>query len=172
MASIGRPPPAPGTLLRGRRALVVEASRRVRLMLREVVSGFGPDQVAHGPAGHILHHQIEQAVVIALVEHRDHVGMGQSCGRPSFALESPSELFVITHARMHDLDRNGAVQAGVAGLIDRRHSAAGNPAADQVAAVEQATDEGVVAPISGCLRHVSTFRACRGGRVAATQRSL
>lgn len=45
MASIGRPPPAPGTLLRGRRALVVEASRRVRLMLREVVSGFGPDQV-------------------------------------------------------------------------------------------------------------------------------
>ena len=38
MASIGRPLPAPGTLLRGRRALVVEASRRVRLMLREVVS--------------------------------------------------------------------------------------------------------------------------------------
>ena len=112
---------------------------------------FLADQVAHGEAGDVLHHQEERPVVVTVVEDGDHVVMGEPGGGTRLALEPSYELVVVGEALVHDLDRHRAVQSEVDGLVDGRHPAAGDLGADAVPAVEDATDERVGSAVHGLL---------------------
>ena len=101
------------------------------------------DDVAQGVAGDQLHDQEDGAVLVALVEDRDDVGVGQPGRGAGLAHEAGGELVVVAEPGVHDLDRDGAVEPQVGGLVDAGHAAAGDPGADPVAAVEQPPDEGV-----------------------------
>jgi hypothetical protein len=46
--------------------------------------------------------------------------------------ESPAQLNVVSHAGRKDLERDDAVQAGIAGLVHLAHSACANPVEDFV----------------------------------------
>ena len=81
--------------------------------------------------------------VLALVEDRDHVGMGELGRSPGLAVELAGELRVVTETDVHHLDRDGPRQPGVDGLVDGRHAAAGEPLGDLVATVQQLPDQGV-----------------------------
>ena len=119
---------------------------------------FLADQVAHGQAGDVLHHQEERAVVVAGVEDGDHVVVREPGGGAGLALEAADELLVVGQPLVHDLDGHRAVEPEVGGLVDGGHPAAGDPGAHAVAAVEDAPDERVGSPST-----VSS--SCRAGKV-------
>src|SRR3546814_561953 len=54
---------------------------------------------------------------LALVEDADHVGVGQPCRVARLAHEPGCEVAVIPHPRMHDLERDDAVETLVMGLV-------------------------------------------------------
>jgi hypothetical protein len=95
------------------------------------------DGVAQGVPGDQLHRQEDGAVVLALVVDRHDVGVRQLGRGARLAHEAGGEVGAVTEAGVHDLDRDGAVQAQVEGLVDRRHAAAGDARAHAVAAVEE-----------------------------------
>ena len=99
------------------------------------------DGVAQRVAGDQLHGQEDGAVVVALVEDRDDVGVRQLRRRAGLGHEAGRELVVVAEPGVHHLDRDGAVQPQVGGLVDGRHAAAGDPRADQVATVEHPAGE-------------------------------
>ena len=99
------------------------------------------DGVAQRVAGDQLHHQEDGAVVVALVEDRDDVGVREPGGGAGLAHEALGEVAVVVavaEAGVHHLDGDGAVEPDVEGLVDAGHAAAGDARADPVAAVEQA----------------------------------
>ncbi len=104
----------------------------------------GADDVAQRVAGDVLHRQEDDAVVLALVEDRHDVGVGQARGRAGLADEAGRELVVVAHPGVHHLDRDEAVEPGVGGLVDTGHAAAGDAGSDEVATVEQATGQDVI----------------------------
>ncbi len=110
---------------------------------------FLADQVAHRQAGDVLHHQEERPVVVTGVEDGDHVVVGEPGGGAGLALEAAYELLVVGQPFVHHLDRDRAVEPEVGGLVDGGHPAAGDPGADEVATVEDATDERVGTPVHG-----------------------
>ncbi len=112
-----------------------------RLPRAEVAAG--PDQVAQRPPAHELHREEHVALVGALVVDGDDVGVGQPSGRVRLTDEPADELLVVGQARVHDLERDRAVEAVVVGLVDRGHAAAGEAGTDVVAPVEQLPDKGV-----------------------------
>jgi hypothetical protein len=116
----------------------------------------GADQVAERDPGDVLHDQEQGAVVVALVEHRDHVVVGEPGGRLRLAPEATGELVVVAQSGVHHLDRDRAVEPGVGGLVDSGHAAPGDPRSDQVAAVEEPADERVGDPVGCHALHVST----------------
>ena len=63
--------------------------------------------------------------------------------------EPGRELVVVAEPGVHHLDRDGAVQPQVDGLVDGRHAAAGDPRADPVAAVEHPAGEVVASTLLG-----------------------
>ena len=76
--------------------------------------------------------------------------------RAGLADEAGGEVVVVAEPGVHDLDRDGAVEPEVGGLVDAGHAAARDPRADPVAAVEQAPDQGVASsagaePVLGAL---------------------
>ena len=99
------------------------------------------DRVAQGVAGDQLHGQEDGAVVVALVEDRDHVGVRELRGGAGLGHEAGRELVVVAQPGVHHLDRDGAVEAQVGGLVDGGHAAAGDPRPDQVAVVEDPAGE-------------------------------
>jgi hypothetical protein len=105
--------------------------------------GLGADQVAHGQARNVLHHQEEGPVVVAGVEDRHDVLVRQPGGRTGLALEPPDELGVLGQAFVHHLHGDRPVQAQVGGLVDGRHPPAGDPWAHAVPAVEYTPHERV-----------------------------
>ena len=70
------------------------------------------DHVAQGVPGDVLHHQEDGAVVVALVEDRDHVGVVEPGGRARLAHEPGRELLVVAQPGVHHLDRAARGPAG------------------------------------------------------------
>ena len=101
------------------------------------------DQVAQGVPAHQLHGQEDGAVVGALVEDRHDVRVGEPGRGAGLAHEAGGELVVVAEPGMHHLDRDGAVQAQVGGLVDAGHAAARDPGADPVAPVQQSPGQRV-----------------------------
>ncbi len=96
--------------------------------------------VAQRPAAYVLHHQVRQSVVGALVVDGDDVGMGKPGDRLGFPAEPLDEARIVGLAGMDDLHRHGALQALVRGGVDGRHPAARNATPDPVAPVDERAD--------------------------------
>ena len=103
-----------------------------------------PQDVAQRPARDVLHREVDQAVVLALVVHRDDMAVGEPGGGARLALEARDEGLVVRQVRVHDLEGDDAVQAQVEGLVDGRHAAAGEQGDDAVPAVDGPADEPVL----------------------------
>ena len=99
--------------------------------------------VAQGLPGHVLHREEDVAVVLALVEHGDDVGVGQRRGRARLATEAGDEALVVGEVLAHHLQGDLAVEPLVDGEVDRRHPAVGDPTEHAVAPVEGAPDQRV-----------------------------
>ena len=105
--------------------------------------GLAGDQVAQRRALDVLHDHVGPAVVVALVEDGDHVGVREAGGGAGFAVEAAGEVLVAAEVVVHHLHRDGAGEAAVGGEVDGGHAAAGELAEDLVPAVEQVPHEGV-----------------------------
>ena len=115
----------------------------------------GLDDLPEGLPGDVLHREEHLAGVLALVEDLDDVGVAQSGGGACLAPEAGDERLVVNEVRAHDLERHLAVEPGVEGEVDRRHSAVGDVLEDLVPAIEQLADEGV----GGGGGHVGSVRS-------------
>ena len=88
----------------------------------------GGQRPARQPAGQrlalqVLHDEEGDAFLLAdVVEHAD-VRMVHRPDRPRFAVEPLAQLRVVGEDRREDLDGDGAVEPGVAGLVDLPHPA-------------------------------------------------
>ena len=71
----------------------------------------------------VLHHEERRAVVLADVVERADVRMIELRDRARFAVEPLAELRVGGEALGQDLDRDGAIEARVARLVDLAHAA-------------------------------------------------
>ncbi len=114
--------------------------------------------VAQRAAGHVLHDEVGDLAVGALVEDRHDVAVVELGRGLGLALEALGERGVVAEAVVHDLDGHLATESLIGGLEDAGHPAARDALADEVAAVEDAPDESVVA--HHC--HVSSSAAVRG----------
>src|SRR3546814_767019 len=107
---------------------------------------------------------------LALVEDADHVGVGQPCRVARLAHEPGCEVAVIPHPRMHDLERDDAVETLVMGLVDRGHSAAGDARLDAIAPIQQSPDQRVAGiPLCAWLHCSTSVRAAGWGRIRRGQ---
>ena len=109
--------------------------------------GLLAQDVAEGVARDVLHHQEDRvgAVggVVALVVDTHDVGVVEAGGGARLTHEALGELLVVAEPGVHHLDRDGAVEPGVGGLVDTGHATASHPGEDAVAAVQQPSDQGV-----------------------------
>jgi hypothetical protein len=71
----------------------------------------------------VFHDQEVGAIVLSHVEHRTDVRMAQRGERLRLALESLLHIGTGSHVRWQDLDRDDAIQAGVARPVDLAHTA-------------------------------------------------
>ena len=71
----------------------------------------------------ILHHEIARALVFADVMDRADVRMIQRRNRACFAFEPRAQVGIGRQFRRQDLDRDGAIEARIAGLVDLAHAA-------------------------------------------------
>ena len=127
------------------------------------------DGVAQGVAGDQLHGEEDGAVVVALVEDGDHVGVREPGRRTGLGHEPGGELVVVAQAGVHHLDRDGPVQPQVDGLVDGGHAAAGDPRADPVAAVEDPAGQVVGGVGAGSLAcWTAPWGACRSDVTATS----
>ena len=76
----------------------------------------------YGLAFQILHDQEVDPVLLADVMERADVRMVQARDRLGFPLEPLAEIGIVGHMRQEHLDGDGAVQAGVGGLVDLAHA--------------------------------------------------
>ena len=74
-------------------------------------------------ASEVLHHEVGGAVVLAHIEERTDVRVGQAGDGLRFPREARAALRVGVQFRGKDLDGNRAIEAGVAGLVDLTHAA-------------------------------------------------
>ncbi len=128
------------------------------------------DHVAQGAPRQQLHRQVEHVAGVAglvgpLVEHLDHVRVGQPGGGAGLAHEPGDELGVVGQVRMHHLQGDQTIKPTVHRLVHRGHAAAGDPGLHLVAPVEQPPDQGV--PNCGVHTRECTFR----GRIARCSRA-
>jgi hypothetical protein len=112
------------------------------------------DHVTQRAAGDVLHRQEQGAVVVTLVEHRDHVRVREAGGGPGLGHEPAGELGVVTEPVVHHLERDGPVQPHVEGLVDRGHPALGDAGTDAVPSVEHSPDEAVADLRVHVVRHL------------------
>nr|BFF21536.1 hypothetical protein GCM10025730_50570 [Promicromonospora thailandica] len=116
------------------------------------------DQVPQVRARHVLHGQVTHGAVGALVVHRDDAVVLEPGRRARLALEPLQEarrLVALGEVRVHHLEGDLAVQAGVVRTVDRGHPAARHARHDPVPAVDQTADERVC-------RHLSHGWECTG----------
>ena len=96
----------------------------------------GAQDVADRVPGHVLHDQVGDSGVVALVVDGHRVGAVQPCRGPCLALESVDEARIRGERRVHDLDGHRAVQPKIRPPVDRGHPAAGEEGLDAVPAVQ------------------------------------
>ena len=100
-------------------------------------------QLAKRDAGKVLHDEVGHVAVLALVEHVDHVRVGQPCGGPGLLDEPALEHGVIAEVPVHHLEGDPALEAQVGGDVHGRHAAARDARAHPVSAVDQTSDQRV-----------------------------
>src|ERR1700730_17620949 len=81
-----------------------------------------PQTIRQGLAFQILHDQVADAVLHTDIRKMTNVWMAQAGDRPRLSLETLFGLCIIREAGGKDLDRNCAVQPGVAGAVHLAHS--------------------------------------------------
>ena len=86
-----------------------------------------------GPAVDVLHDDEVRAVVLAPVEHRDDVGVGQVGGRLSLPAEPLDEGLVDGELGEEHLEGDRPIELAVDGPVDLRHAAARHQMGDLVA---------------------------------------
>ena len=101
------------------------------------------DDVAQRVALDVLHHQIGEPAVFALVQDAHDVRVGEPGGGLGFAAQPVQELRVVGQMGMEDLQRDIALQPLVRGEVDGGHPAAGKPGLNLVAVVHQVPNESV-----------------------------
>lgn len=100
--------------------------------------------VTQGAPGDVLHGQIDVRPVRPLVEDLHHIGVREPGHRLGLADEPLHERAVGGQRRVHHLEGEHAVEAGVQGPVDRGHPADRDPRVDAIAAVEQLPDKRVL----------------------------
>ncbi len=116
-----------------------------------------PEGARKVAAGHQLHHDVRPDRVLAVVEHRDHVGVVQlGCGL-CLALEPGEEADVGAVLPAQHLDGHVATQLGVASAVDGGHATLADQLREVVAATQDVT-------------HVSHARAPWSARRGGHQR--
>ena len=103
----------------------------------------GLHHLAQGLPGDVLHGEEHVAVVLALVEDGDDVGVRQPGRRAGLALEPADERVVLGEVAAQHLEGDVAVEPGVEGEVDRRHPAVGDVRQDAVAPVENTPEQGL-----------------------------
>ena len=93
-----------------------------------------PDERPQRAALDVLHRDVRRAVVLEVVVHGDDVRMAQRAGHARLAQEALRERGVGGVERRQLLERDEAVEVGLAGEVDHRHAAAPDLAEDLVAA--------------------------------------
>ena len=99
--------------------------------------------------------EVEQALLLAVVPHRQHVRVGDALRRVGLALEALAELVVVGQPARQHLDRRRPVVLEVDGLEDPAHAALGELRVEPEAAPDEVTH-----PKSGATRqrHVCLSR--------------
>ena len=96
------------------------------------------DDVAQVGARHEAHRQVEDALELAAAVDRDDVGMLERRREPSLGLETGHRVRVLGVLGRDDLQRHGALEVDVGGLVDNPHPAAVEDALDPVAGEQRA----------------------------------
>ncbi|KZM36087.1 hypothetical protein OJAG_12910 [Oerskovia enterophila] len=100
--------------------------------------------VAERRARYVLHGQVAGLAVDPLVVDGDHARVGQARRGPRLAPEARDELRAVRalgQVRVHDFERDLAVESSVQRQVHRGHAATGDLGHDLVPPVDQAADE-------------------------------
>ena len=98
------------------------------------------DALFQRPRGDVIHHQVGNPILVAVVIDVNDVGMSQLCQGERFAFESLQKL-VIVHALGADhLERHRPLQPRIEGFVDDRHAALAK-LLDDVVAPQGLTDQ-------------------------------
>src|SRR5262249_26224056 len=91
-------------------------------------------------------HRHEQPAIrgLAEVEHPDRVGVLQPRARARLVGESLDPRRVASDLRVQHLERDHAIDSGLACLVDDAHAALADASLDLVAAVDDLPDEGIL----------------------------
>src|SRR5262249_37017990 len=95
-------------------------------------------ELAEGPPGNVLHHDIVVRTGLPAIMHRDDVGMGQPPGRLRFLTEPEAELLVPGEDVGEYFDRAGPPVRTVPRPIHDRHA----PTADHLLQLETSGQDG------------------------------
>ena len=100
-----------------------------------------------------LHHDVDVAGVFLQLVDRDDVGMIEAGGRARFDVEALAAFFAVDHRRDHLLERDGAIEHRIVGLVDQAHPALAERRDDLVSPADHAAIRVChVRPIIGPLR--------------------
>ena len=116
------------------------------MMARASAQGSQPALAQQRPQrrpGHVLHGQVEALPVVALVEDRDDVLVGEPRHRLGLADEPVHEFGVARQVGVHDFKRHLPVEPGVGGEVDGGHAAVRDAGDDVVTPVEHPPREQV-----------------------------
>jgi hypothetical protein len=105
---------------------LLEAAQHLAHDVDQVLAGerAARHQLGQRRAGQVLHHQVQQAVeALAVVDDRDRVGMVEPRRRQRLVVEALDQLGVGGQLLGEDLDRDGASQRDLVGLVDRTRAA-------------------------------------------------
>ena len=80
-------------------------------------------RLARAEPGALVQQVPQGAPVGALVVDGDHVRVGKPGDRPGLGDEPPDEVLVVGKLRMHDLQRDRAVEPSISAQVDGRHPA-------------------------------------------------
>jgi hypothetical protein len=156
----------------------------VRIVRRQ--PGFAVDQLLEVRSVHVLHADVPDAQVLAVLVDPAHVAVGNLAGELDLGMEAAGRLLRPAELRAQDLEGHVLLEGAVVGLVDNAHPPAPEQAQDleavgdhfarrqrqQGATAGQAT-LGVVA-IAGSARtadhHPPCFRSLVGGGIGPRER--
>ena len=99
-------------------------------------------QMCEGVALQVLHDEEHRASGLADIMERADVGMRQRRDALRFALEAGPAIGISGDVSRKDFNRDGALEAGVAGLVDFAHPPVADQAEDFVGAEPRPSDKG------------------------------